>query len=301
MSRPLPKEDFRASRIVLEPSDFAIGSEQPDPKPNDPISEKAWNHLVMLPDDVAVRTSAEFGTVLAEVSELQSELINVSLAAQEIIEKAGLKIKESPIAYALLVTADEMSASLYNSLTGYYRVAFSAQRNVVENFAVASHLEISKDVPRFRSWLAGEGFGFGWAADNLPANKSVRELELHLDARVADDLFRQKTGSDPGGFARRLFGRLSKYTHGAPGFTDGDMWESNGPVFAPNVFKNWHTAFLQTYAFGLIACRLAMPNLNILGNWSKKSVGQLFSQAVGRLDAQDEGAALFQNLPANFW
>lgn len=301
MSKPLPEEDFRASRIVLEPGDFAVGSEQPDPKPSDLISEKAWHHLVILPDDVAVRTSNEFGTILVEVSELQSELVNVSLAVQDATEKAGLKIKDSPISYALLVTADEMAASIYNALIGYYRVAFSAQRNVVENFAVASQLEISKDAARFQLWLAGDEFKFGWAADNLPADQSVRQLELHLKATVADELFRQKGNGDPGGFGRRLFGKLSKYTHGAPGFTDGDMWESNGPVFAPEVFENWHTAFLQTYAFGLIACRLAMPNLNNLGNWSKRSLGQLFLAAVGGLDTQDDGAALLQNMPANFW
>jgi hypothetical protein len=114
MAKPLPKEDFRAVRIVLEPSDFAIGSEHPDPPPKDLISEKTWNHLVGLPDDVAIRTSNDFGSILKEVSEFQSELVNVSLAMQELVSQAGSKVEESPICHVLLVTSDELAASIYN-------------------------------------------------------------------------------------------------------------------------------------------------------------------------------------------
>ncbi|HTX22058.1 MAG TPA: hypothetical protein VMD27_09425 [Candidatus Aquilonibacter sp.] len=57
MAKPLPNDDFRAVRIALEPSDFALGSEIPDLPPKDLISKETWNHLVGLPDDVAIRTS----------------------------------------------------------------------------------------------------------------------------------------------------------------------------------------------------------------------------------------------------
>jgi hypothetical protein len=302
MAKPLPNDDFRAIRVVLEPSDFAVGSEFPDPPPIDLISKETWNHLVGLPDDVAVRTSNNFGGILKEVSEFQSELVNVSLALQDLITQAGLKVEGSPICHVLLAATDELAASIYNGLIGYYRVAFSALRNVVENLAIGLHLELSSDLVRFQSWLAGDiELKFGWAADNAPQNKAVSDFETYLTAAITDNLFRQRAGTNPGGFARRLFGKLSKFTHGGPGFTDGDLRESNGPVFVPPAFIDWAIAFIQVCAFCLIACRLAQPRLRGLGSWSKMSVEQLFNQASCRLRAKDDGAKLFQNLPVNFW
>jgi hypothetical protein len=302
MAKPLPAEDFRAVRIVLEPSDFALGSELPDPPPRDLISKQVWNHIVGLPDDVAIRTSNEFGRILRDASEFQSELINVSLALQDLLPRSGAKVEDSPICHVLLDAGDEISASIYNSLTGYYRVAFSTLRNVVENLAIGLHLEHSGEQHRFQSWLAGsEELKFGWAADNAPKNKVVRDFEARLEINIKDNLFRQKAGTDPGGFARRLFGKLSKFTHGGPGFTDGDMWKSNGPVFVRAAFVDWAICFIQVYSFCLIVCHLAEPKLDRLGKWSKMSLEQLFNEASGKLNTKHDGAKLFQIVAAKFW
>jgi hypothetical protein len=302
MAKPLPTEDFRAARIVLEPSDFALGSELPDSPPRDLISKEIWNHIVGLPNDVAIRTSNEFGSILKDLSDFQSELICVSLAVQDLVTQSGSKVEDSPICHVLMAATDELAASIYNSLTGYYRVAFSTLRNVVENVTIGLHLELSGDQHRFQSWLAGsEELKFGWAADNAPKNKAVRDFEARLEINIADNLFRQKAGTDPGGFARRLFVKLSKFTHGGPGFTDGDMWKSNGPVFVPAAFMDWATCFIQVYSVCLIACHLAQPKLDRLGKWSKMSLEQLFNNASGKLNVKDDGTKLFQSLAAKFW
>ena len=302
MAKALPSEDFRAVRVTLEPSDFAVGSEFPEQPPKDLISKETWNELVGLPDDVAIRTSNEFGTILKEASDFQSELVGVSLALRDLVMDSGRKEEDAPICHVLLAAGDELAASIYNSLTGYYRVAFSALRNVVENLAIGLHLELSGDQHRFQSWLAGgEELKFGWAADNASKNKAVGEFEARLEAEIADNLFRQKKGTNPGGFARRLFSKLSKFTHGGPGFTDGDMWKSNGPVFVPTAFTDWATSFIQVYCYCLIACRLAQPKLDRLGKWSKMSLEELFNQASAKLPAKDDGTKLFQSVAANFW
>ena len=302
MAKPLPTEDFRAVRVVLEPSDFALGAEFPEPPARDLISKKIWNHIVGLPDDVAIRTSNEFGSILEDASDFQSELVCLSLALQDLVTQSGSKVEDSPICHVLLSATDELAASIYNCLTGYYRVAFSALRNVVENLAIGLHLELSGDQHRFQSWLAGsEELKFGWAADNAPKNKAVGDFEARLEAEIADNLFRQKGGTNPGGFARRLFGKLSKFTHGGPGFTDGDMWKSNGPVFVRTAFMDWAICFVQVYSFCLIACHLAQPKLDRLGNWSKMSLEQLFNKASGKLNAKHDGTKLFQNVAAKFW
>jgi len=304
MSKPLPKEDFRATRFSLEPSDFALGSEFPDPPPRDLISKKTWNDIVSLPDDVAIRTSNDFGGILKDVVEFQSELVCVSLAMQDLQISTGRKKQDSPILYVLLPVSEDLAASIYNATTGYYRAAFSALRNVVENMAIGLHLELSGDHALFQSWVSNGDLMFGPVADTISRCKAIHELEEHLSAATGDNFFRQrkqKSLHDSGGFARRLFGGLSRYTHGRPGYTDGDMRESNGPVFVPKAFIEWAIAFVQAYGFGLIVCRLAQPNLRSLGTWSKNSLEGLFNQATARLRPQDDGTKLFQNLPVKFW
>src|SRR6266513_5600176 len=118
MAKPLPTDDFRAVRIVLEPSDFALGSEIPDLPPKDLISKKIWNDIVGLPDDVAIRTSNEFGSILKDTSDFQTELVGVSLALQDLVIQSGSKVEDAPICHVLLAAGDELAASIYNSLTG---------------------------------------------------------------------------------------------------------------------------------------------------------------------------------------
>jgi hypothetical protein len=38
----LNSNDFRSQRFILEPSDFALGADEPDQAPTDLISENAW-------------------------------------------------------------------------------------------------------------------------------------------------------------------------------------------------------------------------------------------------------------------
>src|SRR6266849_5241157 len=104
MSKPLPLTDFRAVRIVLEPDDFALGSESPEPSPSDLISEESWRSLVTLPDDVAVRTSNHYGTTVKDISELRGELVSLSIALQQIVKD----VSRSPMAHVMIDATDEL-------------------------------------------------------------------------------------------------------------------------------------------------------------------------------------------------
>src|SRR6266571_4594011 len=75
MSKRMPLSDFRAVRIVLEPDDFALGSDEPDPLPSDLISEDMWRGIVGLADDVVIRTSDHNGRALGETYRLWSEWV----------------------------------------------------------------------------------------------------------------------------------------------------------------------------------------------------------------------------------
>ena len=296
MSKPMPSGDFRAVRIILEPEDFAI-SDDIEEVPTDLIPEKTWHHLVGLPDDVAVRTSSHEGTILHDVSELHGEFGCVSLAIQKLVPHGT----DSPFVDVILDAIGELQASIYNALTGYYRVAFSALRNVVEYSTIGLHLELSGDQATFQDWLAGKELKFGWAADLAPRHSTVRDLEAHLMKIVHDDLFRQTSSGDPGGFARRLFAKLSKYTHGGPGYTDADLWKSNGPIFVSQAFLDWAETFIQVFSYCLVGCKLAQPRLASMEPWSKLTIHKLFDRGCARLQSKVDGLPVFKNLPASFW
>lgn len=151
MAKQLPHEDFGVVRVILEPSDFLIGSDLPESPPKDLVSTDTWQHLVRLPDDVAMRTSNDYGEILKGASKFQSEFFCVSIVVHELVKQTGHKPAESPIADVLCNATDEFAASIYNALTGYYSVAFSALKNVVENMAIGLHLELSHDVSAFTS------------------------------------------------------------------------------------------------------------------------------------------------------
>lgn len=56
MSRRLPLKDFRGRRKVLVRSDFGYAP-KPLRRTSDQIDQETWDRLVILRDDVAIRTS----------------------------------------------------------------------------------------------------------------------------------------------------------------------------------------------------------------------------------------------------
>lgn len=168
---------------------------------------------------------------------------------------------KSPTAVAASDAADEFQAAIYCALVGYYRVAFSCLRNVLEQMTIGARLALVPDTNFFRDWRNGsEKIGLGWAADTIRTNAEIRALEKHLHKSISDSLFDQA----PKGFVRRLFAELSKYTHGSAGFADADFRQSNGPIFVAETFITWSTAVLKTYIVVLHELKLAHPKLKDL-------------------------------------
>lgn len=251
--KALPTSDFRAKRLMLEKKDFALTSGR-YPGATDLIRKKTWRHIISLPDDVSIRTSDRFGSKLEQMNEYSDTWGRIVLGIQSLSKRP----RKSPTAIAACDAADEFEASAYCALVGYYRVAFSCLRNVLEQMTIATRLTLIGDSKSFADWRNAETrIGFGWAADTLPQSTEVAAIEQHLRKVTGDSLFAQS----PKGFARRLFGQLSKYTHGAAGFTDADFRQSNGPIFVPKTFLAWCAATVKTYALALHEIKLCAPNL----------------------------------------
>lgn len=96
MAKPLPLDDFRAVRIVMEPDDFVAGPDGPEPPPSNLIPEDTWHHLTTLPDDVAIRTSNHHGTLLSVLNQLVRTW-PVAVGDSEHADAIGKAMNEFPL------------------------------------------------------------------------------------------------------------------------------------------------------------------------------------------------------------
>jgi hypothetical protein len=291
--KPLSDSDFRARRQMLENDDFATTPGN-YAGPTNLIEEATWKSIVALPDDVSIRTSDAYGSQLQTMWEYWGLWNRVVLGVQDLYGDPT----EAPTAIAASDAGDEFQAGTYAALVGYYRVAFSCLRNVLEQIAIAAQLTTSKDAQNFTDWRNGDDrIRFGWAADMLPRNAGVAALERHLKAVAKDSMFDQ----NPKGLVRRLFAEFSKYTHGVAGFTDADARQSNGPIFLPSTFVEWCVASLKTYAVALHLLKIVHPALDSLP-WGPPSVtlDEFRRRVVADIPSNDRENALFQAL-VDFW
>jgi hypothetical protein len=248
MTKKLSLSDFRAVRVVLEPDDFALGSDEADPPPSDLVSKKTWHGIMDLADDVAIRTSDHNGRVLGEVYWLWGRWIE---AVGEI---------EDDLFVPMLDAHDDLQASFFDSLHGYYRTAFSALRNVIELMTIGTCGALTR-TPLYRQWRNGSTeFKFGTACDLLLNEASLAPFNGSMRAAGYQSLWEAKQGALPGGYSRRLYRDMCNFAHSRPGFTDGDLRRSNGPIFVGGVFRDWYFAYLRTISLCSILMFLARPD-----------------------------------------
>lgn len=253
MPKPLPLDDFRAVRIILENADFADAPAGPDPPARDLVDKDTWNSIVTLPDDVSVQTSNDHGRLLRAMDRCWAAWID------------SLAPRRDPIQDAILDAADEFHAATYNSLHGFYRQAYGCLRNALETMAIATYCQVTKQRELFRQREAGKAkIEFGKACDGLVNEPRLANLRKRLRAELGDSIFDQKKrGVDEGGWARRLYSDLSEYEHSRPQFRNADMWESNGPVFSPTAFTRLVAGFCETAALCFLMMKMARPRFRL--------------------------------------
>jgi hypothetical protein len=251
MSKRMPLSDFRAVRVVLEPDDFALGSNDPDPPPSDPISQKTWHGILGFSDDVAIRTSDCNGGALGQAYWLRSQWL------------AAIGQEHDALFGPMLDSADDLQASIFNALHGYYRAGFSALRNVLELTAVGTSGSFLHGSQAYAAWRSGSSeFSFGKACDHLSDEPMLNEFNAHLRGSVGQSLFdaKDKKAGRDGGYARQWYTALCGYAHSRPGLTDGDLWESNGPIYVEKVFRDWFCAYSRTISICSVLILLCCPS-----------------------------------------
>src|SRR5262252_312481 len=124
MTHALPLKDFRARRVVLDPDDFALSDGKSDPPPRSLVDKDVWDHLTTLPTDVSVRTSNTCGWALKAQNDVMSGW------GEPII--AILDEPDDPTLFAMRDVSDELYATTFELLHGFYRQGASSLRSCVE-------------------------------------------------------------------------------------------------------------------------------------------------------------------------
>jgi hypothetical protein len=168
-------------------------------------------------------------------------------------------------------------------------------RNTIEHLIVALDCQLCDRTAEFTEWLEGaddEAFKFGSSANRVMNHASVKVFDARIFMRTGDNVFRRKDSSrkDPGGFARRLFCELSKYTHGAPGRSEADLWQSNGPIFHPDAFLTWGRLFCKVVAIGSLVIVLGHTEQSPYASRAKK----LFQRASSNIPIIDDSRPLLE-------
>ena len=242
----LNPEDFRAYRLILDPDDFAIGDDEPNPAPTDLIPQDAWEAVTTLPGDVAIRTSNHQGTRLAILHELHLGWLRF-MPEMDILSDAMLEV------------SDAFDAALFDLLHGYYRQAIGGLRNAVEVMTLGCACAIAGDRQTWATWETGDKTKFKEVCDRLQRLPTVQVLEDEARRKTGTSLYAGDNGSGRNAWARSLYQRLSRFSHTRGDTTNGHLWESNGPVYSPHGFQLSYHAFLETFALVLLVAKIAYP------------------------------------------
>ena len=187
-------------------------------------------------------------------------------------------ISRNSLKDTMIEATDEFQAATFTALHGFYRQSISCARSALELVAIGSACEACDLSEVFTSWQEGETkIGISWACDRLASLQRMQPLRRHLLSLAGDTLFDQRTPDHSEGWIRSLYGELSNYGHCRPGFGNGDLWNSNGPVYAAPAFRLCCAIICATYAGCYIMAKIANPNLRLPND----AITMLFAMNTG--------------------
>lgn len=244
----LDQDDFRRLRAYLAPHIFLPYEENPNgyPPPFDLIDESAWEGIMALPTDVALRTSSYTGSHMAGVRSLASDW---TFSWPE-VGKGGRYLDETCV-----LAGEELDALTFNAIHGYYRQAIACLRNALEIMTVTAGLAVTSNTQLFTRWRSGQEISFGQARAWLRDSAEGRLLDGEA-AADSSSIF----GDAPTAWLKASYARLGGYAHSQAGYNNADFWESNGPVFRPKALAVVEEELRETLALLYLMMRLAWPS-----------------------------------------
>ena len=229
--------DFRTTRKPLPDKAYAIVSGcRPDP--TDLVSERVWDGIMHLPDDVALMTSSHHGHQLNRLYTLWGDWIEVSAR------------KDDELLLGMLDAADCFQASTFELVHGYYRSAAANLRSAIEVLAIGvlGNLQSNDtDYVRWRKRTLG----------SLPFSTCIKKIRSLTKAGNAASVLRSNRWADD------IYKQLCRYTHSRPDANDGEIWGSNGPIYHPDGVEAVFTLQASTYAACYVLARIGRPSVSV--------------------------------------
>ncbi len=134
--RPITKGKYRRQRAYLADHLFALSTGR-SPRPTDLLRRKQWEHMMVLPTDVLLRTTDYMGTML-------DDMLTQTYAWLRAMPENSTT---APFVFdAALDTHDEFCAAPFVAAHGWYRQATAALRNALEVMTHASRYAIRNDL-----------------------------------------------------------------------------------------------------------------------------------------------------------
>ena len=261
MSHSLDGSDFRSQRWVLDPDDFALSDRRPDSPPSDLVAQEIWHHLTVLASDVSIRTSDHRGTALTLLCDWKGEWI----------EAVGDPDAPDVLFGFMLDASDSLAAAVFLALHGHYATSAGVLRSALERTVVGCAVQITGNV----AIAERDASPFGPACDALSNQRRIKALHEQLMKAVGFGVFEARRGGGEiyeGGWARRLYKKLSKFSHSTGDHSDGAIWRSNGPIYVDRAFDDFVEMVAETLACSYVAVKLARDAFS-LGTGSKQVFG----------------------------
>ncbi len=249
----LPPDDFRSTRAYLPDEAFALVSDKPDP-PIDRIDEKDWKGMIALADDVVLRTTSFQGKLAGHCYDAWAAVVDTF---------PQKRFEEPPVFEALLDLSDYLQSSSFSAMHGFYRQAFATLRSAIEIMVVTTRFSLFDGHAALQSWRHEEDSAariyFTKDLDQLAKNSEV----VRLNQAMAPTVFINGEGRQREGWVWATYQCLSKFTHGIPGYTDGELWMSNGPVWVDWVFALYIQMMREVLGISVLLARLGDPELDL--------------------------------------
>ncbi len=240
----LAEDDFRRERIWLAPSAFAL-SNGCDPPISDRVSEEVWDHLIHLPDDVAIRTTNWIGSKVGLAHEVSMQWLFACPFDPE-----GAPYAPEPA----FLAAEEFEALEFAALHGYYRQALGCLRNALETMTHAAAMAATSRMDDFAAWRRGER-----EPRFYESRKTILESQIGMQIEGNLESGSLFGGLDADGWLAILYKRLCAYAHSQAGFNNAHFWESNGPVYRPQAYDLVIDELRETVAVSYVLLRICWP------------------------------------------
>jgi hypothetical protein len=260
-------DDFRSKRIKLPREVFAYAP-GPERDPSDLIDERTWRGVVFLPDDVSVRTSDHHGELLRAAHDVWGHWTGLVLDVQSLVVAA----RDDPLALACLVVTDELQASIYAVLTGFYRQSIAGLRSALDAIVAGAYFRALPNPDKFAQWADGQREGQLWMRDvrkQLSKVEPYRRFEASAHDRSESS---RATLLGRSGWLNFLYAHLSGFSHGRPFYvgesgnrlpsSNVELWGgSNGPVYEPRSVRLWSRFYFDVALVSLLLVGLADTRL----------------------------------------